>query len=133
MQIRSLVLQGFSYKDIQLSLEISEGTWDSWMYRDYMDFRKKLTAWKQERLIKKSEKLSEEILDLGYVADDGKANTDVLRIKQKESEFIRSTLGKDEGYASRSEHTGANGKDLFSPSEEEHEKVNNALDAILGS
>lgn len=98
LQIRNLVLEGKMYKDIQAELDVLPGTWDKWYYEDYKDFRKNLQSWKAERLIKKTEKLSEEILDMNHfsVKEDSEViNTDVLRVKQKESEFVRETLGKN--------------------------------------
>lgn len=102
LQIRNKVLEGVLYIKIQEDLDIPSNTWDAWVYKDYKDFRKNLTSWKKERLLKKSEKLSEEILDLVHKTDEGKTDTDVLRVKQKESEFVRSTLGKDE-YSTKTE------------------------------
>lgn len=111
LKIRELVLDGMKYKDIQQILELSSNTWDTWVYKDYKDFRKNLNSWKAERLIKKSERLSEDILDTPHLGKD-KIETDILRIKQKESEFIRKTLGKEE-YSERAELTGKDGKDLI--------------------
>lgn len=112
LQIRELVLQGVKYKDIQQQLDVLPGTWDKWYYEDYKDFRKDLNSWKYERLLKKSEKLSEDILDADHLTEEGKYDKDMLRIKQKESEFIRETLGKNE-YSKRTENTGKDGKDLI--------------------
>lgn len=112
LKIRKGVLAGQKYIDIQRDLEILPTTWDQWVYKDYEGFRQKLNDWKAERLLRKTEKLSEEILDMSHENDIGKVNTDVLRVKQKESEFVRETLGKNEGYSKRIEQTGAGGKDL---------------------
>ncbi len=113
LKIRALVLSGVKYKDIQEQLDISDNTWDTWIYKDYKDFRKNLTSWKKERLLKKSEKLSEEILDIDHVDEKGGVDTDILRVKQKESEFVRTTLGKEEGYSTRNELTGKDGEKLI--------------------
>ena len=109
LSIRSFVLAGISYKEIQEKLSIHSETWDGWVWRDYKGFRKDLNSWKAERLVKKSEKLSEDILDAIHLKEDGKIDTDILRVKQKEAEFVRSTLGKNEGYSTRTEQTGAGG------------------------
>lgn len=103
LKIRALVIRGEKYKDIQETLDINSNTWDTWVYKDYKDFRKNLNSWKAERLIKKSERLSEEILDLRHINQEGKPDTDVLRVKQKEAEYVRSTLGKNEGYSTKTE------------------------------
>lgn len=84
------------YKEIQEEQGISPNTWDTWVYRNTQGFREDLTSWKKERLVKKAEKLSEEILDLKHTSDEGKPDTRVLQVKQKESEFVRETLGGQE-------------------------------------
>jgi hypothetical protein len=129
LQIRQLVLQGVKYLDIQEQLAIPANTWDAWVYKDYKDFRKDLQSWKAERLVRKAERLSDEILEAVHIDESGKYATDVLRIKQKEAEFVRSTLGKNEGYSTRIETTGANGTNIVS--NETQELVNNALEAYL--
>jgi uncharacterized protein YaaR (DUF327 family) len=106
------VLEGFMYKDIQSQLDISSNTWDTWVYRDTQGFRDNLIKWRNERLLKKAEKISNEILDMGHVSDEGRVDSNILRVKQKESEFVRETVGKDFGYSKRSELTGKDGKDL---------------------
>lgn len=105
-KIRKEVLNGESYKSIQEKLDIDPDTWDGWVWRDYKGFRENLNSWKKERLLKKTEALSEEILDTPHGED-----TRMLSIKQKESEFIRETLGK-EFYSKRNEVTGANGESI---------------------
>lgn len=129
LQIRQLVLEGVQYLRIQEQLEIPANTWDAWVYKDYKDFRKNLQSWKAERLIKKSEKLSEQILDEDHIDQKGKVNTDLLKVKQKESEFVRSTLGKDE-YSSRKELTGKGGSSLFTLSDEEKGQIDKVLGHI---
>jgi hypothetical protein len=111
LEIRKMVLEGKSYADIRLILDINENTWDYWIYKDYQGLRVKLNEWKYERLLKKSERLSEEILDLNHLGDKG-VDSKLLSIKQKESEFVRETLGKS-NYAKRTEQTGKDGKDLI--------------------
>lgn len=41
-----------------------------------------------------------------------RVDTGILKIKQDSAKFITSTLGKNEGYSTRTEHTGADGEDL---------------------
>lgn len=112
LAIRKRVLEGQMFITIQADLEISPNTWDAWVYKDYQGFREKLNTWKKERLLRKTEKLSDEILDMVYHSEEGKVNTDILRVKQKESEFVRETLGKDQGYSKRIESTGKDGQPL---------------------
>jgi len=109
LQIRNLVIDGVQYNKIQEMLDIPSSTWDSWVYRNCEDFRVNLTNWKHERFIKKAEKVSDDILDIEHIDETGKMLPDLLRVKQKESEFIRETLAKDFGYSKRSEVTGKNG------------------------
>ena len=112
LQIRSMVLDGVKYKDIQEALDIPSNTWDAWVYKDYKDFRKDLNSWKFERMVKKSEKLSEDILDTPHLTEDAKIDTNILRVKQKEAEFVRATLGKKD-YSTRTENTGPDGSPII--------------------
>lgn len=130
LKIRQQVLEGVNYKVIQSSLDINENTWDTWVYKNYQGFRDTLMEWKKERLIRKAEKLSDEILDAEHIDEKGKLNTDIIRVKQKESEFVRETLGKDVGYSKRNELTGKNGEAL-AIAVEDKEKITKALDSIL--
>jgi hypothetical protein len=74
-------------------------------------------------LLNKAEKVLEECLEMpicttefqGY--GEGKeevvvTNPALVKIKQDTAKFIASTQGKDEGYSTRSELTGKDGKDL---------------------
>jgi len=128
LKIRKLVLQGVKYKEIQETLNILDNTWDTWVNKDYKDFRKNLISWKKERLTKKAEKLSEEILDMLHT-NNGKVDTELLRIKQKEAEFIRKTLAKDD-YSERTEHTGKDGERLI-PEKEIQDKADASITIYL--
>lgn len=63
---------------------------------------------RRDRLLEKAEQFSESILDLD-IKKFNSSHEKALRLKQAEASFIRSTLGKDQGYSSRSELTGAAG------------------------
>ncbi len=128
-RIRKLVLEGLEYKQIMEILNIPDGTWDGWVYRNqkYVEssqgFRVELTNWKNEFFIKSAERVSREIMALSPTKTVVrgkdvmvKVDNDLLRTKQKEAEFLRKTLAKNEGYASRTELTGLDGKDLIAPS-----------------
>ena len=94
LEIRKMVLDGKDYVEIQQELEINDSTWDTWVYKNYQGFRNNLVDWNYERILKKCEKLSEEILDINHYTGDNGVDSRILSIKQKESEFIRSTLDK---------------------------------------
>lgn len=92
LQIRKLVLDGNNYETIKHKLEIPDGTWDSWLYRNVMDIRVKLTDWKHERMIKKAE-LNIEVLQ---ESEDEKVNLQA-------NTFVLETLGKKQ-YSKRTEN-----------------------------
>ena len=94
LEIRKMVLDGKAYVEIQQELEINDSTWDTWVYKNYQGFRNNLVDWNYERILNKCERLSEEILDINHYTGDNGVDSRILSIKQKESEFIRSTLGK---------------------------------------
>lgn len=83
------------------------------------------------QLLSKAEKVLEEMLDMPVEKIDfgNKENQDgeqevtqvlitdpaLVRIKQDTAKFIASTQGKNEGYSTRVENTGADGKELPQP------------------
>jgi hypothetical protein len=69
-------------------------------------------------MLSKAEKVLEECLDLPVKVESGrtkKVKTDpaLIKIKQDTAKFIASTVGKDQGYSTRVENTGKDGKDLI--------------------
>lgn len=116
LEIRKRVLDNENYINIQAVLGINENTWDTWVHKNYKDFRTNLQNWKAERIIRKAEKVGETILDMPHTDVDDKGRHiilgDVLRVKQKEAEFNRETLGKEIGYTKRAEQTGKDGAPL---------------------
>src|SRR3990167_11446277 len=80
-------------------------------------------------MLGKAERNLDKVLDLEVQDLKGEINPQLLRIKMDVSTTIAKTLGKNH-YSERTEHTGADGKDLFAPSDEEREKANKALEAI---
>ena len=72
---------------------------------------------RQDRLLKKAEITSEELLDIDLNSKEveriyGKNRVAVMKLKLAESQFIRETLGKDTGYSKRNEITGKNGEEI---------------------
>lgn len=102
-KIRSLVMDGKEYKQIQEMLKIPPGTWDNAYYLNKYGFREFLDDVKKMRFLQEAEKVSKEITALH---SDG--NAKLIAIKQKEAEFLRETLGKDMGYSKRIETIGLN-------------------------
>jgi len=106
-KVRTLYLEGNSYISIQQILDINASTWDSWVYKNYKDFRVQLQNYKHERLVRKAE-----------------TNVDVLlgsedeRVQSDMTKFTLKALDKD-NYSDRTELTGKGGGDLtinFDPS-----------------
>lgn len=65
------------------------------------------------RRLKRAEKRLDQILDLEPVADDGKIDNALIGNQMKAITLITKGIGKAK-YSERHEHTGENGKDLFS-------------------
>ena len=115
LKIRELILDGQEYKTIQRNLGINPNSWDTWVYTDYQGFRDFLNETKKEVLLRKAECASDFILDMLQeikTKKDTSTQMHALRLIQKESAFIRETLGKNLGYSRRQEVTGADGKNL---------------------
>jgi len=128
LEIRKMVLDGKSYVEIQQELEINASTWDTWVYKNYQGFRNNLVDWNYERILNKCERLSEEILDINHTGDNG-VDYRILSIKQKESEFIRSTLGKKNYSKQVNTDLTSGGKPIITP--EEKSKINNIIEEYL--
>ena len=64
-------------------------------------------------LLAKGEKVLEETLEYSILNEEGKRDAAIARIKLDAAKHVTSTLGKDEGYSQRQEHTGANGEKLM--------------------
>jgi hypothetical protein len=72
---------------------------------------------RQEELLKKAEMTSDMILSIDLNSPDirikySKEKIQLLKLIQAEAQFIRESLGKDQGYSKRTELTGANGKEI---------------------
>ena len=107
LKVRKLYLDGESYTSIQQELDIPANTWDSWVHKDYKEFRTNLQKFKHERLVRKAE-LNVDVL-LG--SEDERVQSDMTK-------FTLKALDKD-NYSDRTELTGKGGGDLtinFDPS-----------------
>lgn len=96
-----------------------------------------LTGWYKERkaklrrkdMLSKSEKVLDKTLDMVTLNKKGNEDPQLLKIQVDVAKTIVSTLGKDDGYSTRSELTGKDGKDLFLP-EEEKDVIDKAFNTI---
>lgn len=63
-------------------------------------------------MLSKGEKVLDETLDYIAVNEEGKVDPAIARIKLDAAKVVVTTLGKDEGYSNRTEHTGKDGNEL---------------------
>lgn len=85
-------------------------------------------------LLSKAEKVLDETLDLSeevVIYEGGepvgtRKDAALLKIKQDTAKFVAERLGKDEGYSSRVEQTGKDGRDLI-PDAELKSKIDEAI------
>jgi len=78
-KVRTLYLDGESYTSIQQILDINPSTWDSWVYKNYKDFRVQLQNYKHERLVRKAETQLDILLD----SEDERIQTSNLQFTLK--------------------------------------------------
>lgn len=92
-------------------------------------FKERLGKLKRKEMLSKAERNLDKTLDLVTLNKEGLEDPQLLKIKVDVSKTIVSTLGKDEGYSTRSEVTGKDGKDLIPEplSEEDKAKLNTLL------
>lgn len=93
-------------------------------------FKERLGKLKRKEMLSKAERNLDKTLDLITLNKEGLEDPQLLKIKVDVSKTIVSTLGKDEGYSTRSELTGKDGNDLIPETltQEDKEKLN----ALLG-
>lgn len=63
-------------------------------------------------MLGKAEKALDETLEYNPVNEDGRVDPGIARIRLDAAKHITSTLGKNEGYSTRQEVTGADGSEL---------------------
>lgn len=66
-------------------------------------FKGRLEKLKRRELFSKSEKKLEEALDFSPTKDDGSVDVGLLRVQTDVAKHITQTLGKDEGYSTKTE------------------------------
>ncbi len=111
-KIEEHVVDGGSLASFAKQSGMSESTLYDWSYKNVSSLNDNMKTWRLMAKLKKAEQRAEEILSLPLQDPDGKIDGSVLRAVQKEAEFIRETLDK-ENYSKRTENTGKNGKDLI--------------------
>lgn len=78
-------------------------------------FKERLGKLKRKEMFSKAEKVLEKTLSYSTEDEEGKVKVDLLRVQTDVAKTIVTTLGKDEGYSSRSELTGKDGEALPTP------------------
>jgi transposase-like protein len=121
-RFRTVFLETGSVAQACRELGINPNTFDSWYYRNQHGVRDFIKEIKRELFIIKTEKLSNEILDMKTYD-----NAKLLAIKQKEAEFVRETLLKDEGYTKRTETIGINVNKTEPLDEEQKKKLDDII------
>lgn len=77
-------------------------------------FKERLAKLKRRDMLSKAEKVLDKTLSYETEDEEGKVRVDLLRVQTDVAKTVVSTLGKDEGYSTRQEHTGADGEKLIS-------------------
>jgi len=128
-EIKRSILDGNDLKETAKICEINEGTFYVWHSNNYLNLADKIDGWKRDRKLMLADITSDIIQTLPVFDDNGKLDKELLKIKQKEAEFIRETLGKQH-YSKRSELTGKDGEALVITPEEKS-KINNIIEEYL--
>lgn len=104
-KIKESILSGNNLKETANFCGINVDTLYNWTTENYQNLSDKIEGWKRDRKVKIAEEFGERLM----LMEEG--DKDILRLKQKESEFVRETLGKTV-YSKRSEMTGKDGESL---------------------
>lgn len=78
-------------------------------------FKERKAKLRRKDMLSKSEKVLDETLDMNTINEEGKVDAQLHKIKVDVAKTLVTTLGKDVGYSTRNELTGADGKDLPTP------------------
>lgn len=105
VEIKALILQDKTFKQIQKETGIPAGTWDRWYYANYEGFQERIDSFKRLKMLRKAEERLYEFATMN--PEDEK----YAKIVQDTAKFIAETAGK-EFYSKRQENTGANGSPL---------------------
>jgi len=97
----------------------------------FMERKQKLF---RKEMYTKAEKLLDRTLGYDPVDGEGKINVQLVAVQAKVATTIVSTQGKDDGYSTRSEITGADGKDLIPEiSDEQYQRIIRTAAEKLGN
>ena len=80
-------------------------------------FKERSGKLKRKEMFSKAERNLDKVLDTKYENEEGKIQSDVMRIVVDVSKTIVSTLGKDEGYTERTDITSKGERLIIMPSE----------------
>lgn len=75
-------------------------------------FKERKAKLRRKDMLSKAERNLDKVLDFEMMTDEGKVNTQVASLVIGVSTTVASTLGKEEGYSTRQEMTGKDGKDF---------------------
>jgi len=93
-------------------------------------FKERKSRLKRKDMLSKAERNLDKVLDTSYENPEGEIKSDIMKIVVDVSKIVVTTLGKDEGYSSRSEQTGKDGKDLLPETMTEEDRK--ALLGLIG-
>lgn len=85
-------------------------------------FKERKSGLVRKNMLTKAEKVLDKTLTYEPVDEKGEIKVDLVRVQVDVAKHITKTLGKDEGYSERQEHTGKNGEALIPPVLTEEEK-----------
>ena len=75
-------------------------------------FKERKAKLKRKEMLSKSEKVLDETLEMDTTDKEGRTDPQLYKIKVDVAKTLVTTLGKEEGYSTRQELTGKDGKDL---------------------
>lgn len=109
LKIRKSILEGKKYTEIRNELDIAEGTWDYWYWKDLeipdlgQGFRTFVNQAKHERVMRKVGRNIDDFLDLIDIDEEGKRDSNLARLKADMTKFVAERLGKNDGYSTKVE------------------------------
>lgn len=130
-KLRESIVSGRSLKETAELCKMDEQKIYNWKCDNYLGLGDKIATWRLEAKLLKAEMRADEILSLQLTDAEGKTDSSITSIVQKESQFIRETLDKL-NYSKRTEQTGKNGEAIeikTTENKQSEDAINNFLEA----
>ena len=91
-KLKENIMDGKTLRETASIVGIPESTLYSWKSDNYQNIADKINTWETQRMLKQAEDFSKKLMAMPTVDENGKLDSRLVAIQQKESEFLREKL-----------------------------------------